>query len=166
MRVSMTRAPSRSSRPASDQRRDLGLGARRGHGTASGAQRERERLVATRRRVEHLEVRFGRLAARDPVDVALRRAHVPPPATVGVPVRRAADRQVLALRPVALVVAAGAPAAGPVRDLVPLEAGGTEHGVGEHVLLGLVVVVGRRARARGDVPAERRAGLDGERVRS
>src|SRR5262249_28128420 len=81
-------------------------------------------------------------------------------------VRGAADREVLALRPIALVVPALAYGPRPVGVLVPGEPGFAEEPVGQFVLRGLVVVVGGERRARGDAPPEWRAGLDRERVRA
>ena len=99
-------------------------------------------------------------------DVALGRADVPPAPPARVAVRRAADGGVVALAPIEEVVATLVARARPVRDLVPAHAGGVQTVVGQLVLLGLVVVVGRGAFAGGDHLAERRARLHGERVRA
>ena len=103
-----------------------------------------------RRVVEDLAPGLGTGAGGDRGDVALGRAHVPPPATGLVAVGRAADRGVVAALPVQEVVAALVAGTGPVRHLVPGQPGGGEAVVGDLVLGGLVVVVGGGARARGD----------------
>ena len=97
--------------------------------------------------IEHLVAGFDRRPGPDRGDVALRGAEVPPPAAVEVPVRGGADREVVTLVPVEDVVPALATGSGPVRDLVPLVPGAAQDVVGDLVLLGLVVVVGRPAPA-------------------
>ena len=74
--------------------------------------------------------------------------------------RGATEAEVLRAAPAGEVVATLVAGPGPVRDLVPAEPGGAERLVDEFVARGLDVVVGVAVR----VPAERRRGLDGERV--
>ena len=116
--------------------------------------------------VEGLAPSLGRGARPHRGDVALGRADVPPPATGGVAVGGAADGGVVTALPVEEVVAALVAGAGPVRDLVPGEAGGGQAVVGHLVLRGLVVVVGRFPPAGRDRPAERGTRLDGQGVRA
>ncbi len=140
---------------------------RRGHRDAApGANRQEQRLLDPRFGIEHLVAGFDRRPGPDRGDVALRGAEVPPPAAVEVPVRGRADREVVTLVPVEEVVPALATGSGPVRDLVPLVPGAAQDVVGDLVLLGLVVVVGRPAPAARDVLAERCARFDGQRVRA
>ena len=69
-----------------------------------------------------------------------------------------AHRQVLAARPVEVVVSALVTRLGPVGDLVPLVARRPQAVGGQLVLVGLGVVVG----VAGRIGGERRAGLDGQ----
>ncbi len=105
-----------------------------------------------------------RSASADPVDVALRGADVPPSTAGAVPMRGASHREVVALSPVDVVVAALLTRSSPVRDLVPVETRGGELGVGQLVLERLVVVVGRGDLAPDHPAVKRRAGLHRQRV--
>ena len=73
---------------------------------------------------------------------------------------RATDAAVVALSPVQKVVPTLPAGPRPVGDLVVAQTGGVERGVGERVLVGLVVVVGMARRIAG----EGRARLDGQGV--
>src|SRR5438093_11781959 len=131
-----------------------------------GSEREPELLGLGCGRVEVLLPRDGRAASTDGVDVPLGGAHVPPTPAAGVPMSGAPDGDVLALRPVQLVVAAGASGSRPVGDLVPLVARGAQRVVDDLVLCGLVVVVRWQGAAVVDSASERRRRLDRERVRA
>src|SRR5205085_8014570 len=81
-------------------------------------------------------------------------------AAVDVRVGGAADSPVVALRPIQQIVTALVAGPGPVGDLVALEPGGGEGGLGRQVLGRLVVVVGVPAAVGG----QWRARLHGEGV--
>src|SRR4051812_4663010 len=115
--------------PDESRRRELldhRCGGGRDRRAAPRAQGEGTGLFRPRRRLELLRTGDGGRSALDGGDVALRRAHVPPAPARVVPVRGAADAEVLALAPIEKVVAALFAGARPVRHLVPLEAGRAE----------------------------------------
>ena len=132
----------------------------RGVNAIAHPQRQLQTLDAARVVVERLPRRLGRLACLDERDVALRRAHVPPPPAAAVRVRRATEARVVALLPVQDVVPAFVARLRPVADLVVLQSSGDECIVGGVVLVGQVVVVGMAVRVGG----QRRPGLDRQRV--
>src|ERR1041384_4412116 len=104
--------------------------------TGARAGRAADRLGGAGLGREHLATRFAANVPLDRIDVPLGCTHRPPPPPAGVAVRRTPDAEVVAARPVELVVATRAPGPRPVRDLVPLEPGATEEVVGDGVLLG------------------------------
>ena len=135
----------------------------------AGPQHQREPLSLPGSRIEPLIACLGRLTGCHRRQVPIRRADVPPAAGPpvthhGVAVRRTANTGVFTLLPVEDVVTALLAGQGPVRDLVPVEAGGAEPVVGDLVLRGLVVVIGALPLPGRDRTPERGRGLHGERV--
>ena len=166
--MSTTRSSTRRDEPGRRELVDhVGAAAAATGAPRAGPQRQRARLLGPGRGIEALGTRPRRDApAVDRGDVALGRAHVPPAPAVGVAVRRAADAEVLALAPVEEVVAALLARAAPSSTPRTTRARPRRGASSASRYASAWRSSSGAARAGRDAQAERRRGLDGERVRA